>query len=160
MVKEMQILVFLLTLSLFFTSSLFSQTNPISWNWQNPKPQGNHLYDVHMFDSQRVISGGSAGTIIYTTNAGNEWEIEHSVGGYQTTPYTKTIWSLSFFSDGIGWATRSDGRILKSTDYGETWTQQYSTGGPALTGCSFVNENEGWVCGGGGKIFHTTNSGN
>ena len=58
-----------------------------------------------------------------------------------------------------GWAVQAKGTILKTTDGGDTWseeTQSYST---ALWGIDFVNEDLGFVCGSDGKILKTEDGG-
>ena len=38
------------------------------WEWQNPLPQGNSLFDLNVFDSQNAIMVGRMGTVIKTSD--------------------------------------------------------------------------------------------
>ena len=49
----------------FLTFFNFLQANAQSgWDWQNPLPQGNGLYAVHMFDQSTVIAVGEGSTVM------------------------------------------------------------------------------------------------
>lgn len=61
---------FYLFLLAFFTLSVVSAQN---WQWQNPLPQGNHLYSVKFVDSNTGYAVGCLGTILKTTNGGALW---------------------------------------------------------------------------------------
>ena len=51
---------------------LFSQQSD-NWMWLNPKPQGNNLYAVDFVDNNTGYASGNFGTILKTTDNGNEW---------------------------------------------------------------------------------------
>ena len=55
------------------------------WTWQNPLPQGNTLYAVHMIDSNTAIAFGAVGTVIRTTDRGARWSNQAGVGGTSQT---------------------------------------------------------------------------
>jgi len=63
----------------------------------------------------------------------------------------------------IAWAVGANGNIAYSTDWGYTWTAQQSGVTCELWEVFFVNDDEGWIVGGGvglpGVILHTTNGG-
>ncbi len=40
------------------------------WFWQYPKPQGNTLHDIFIFDQNTAIAVGDLGTVIKTTDGG------------------------------------------------------------------------------------------
>src|SRR6478672_6360356 len=45
------------------------------WIWQNPLPQGNTLQDFFFIDTNNGFAVGARGTILKTTDGGNDWEI-------------------------------------------------------------------------------------
>jgi photosystem II stability/assembly factor-like uncharacterized protein len=55
---------------------------------------------------------------------------------------TDDIW---FVDPNIGWAVNSDGKILKTTDGGDSWIEQKSMPGVYLRCVGFADANIGWV---------------
>lgn len=47
------------------------------WVWQNPLPQGNALEGVYFTDASNGWSVGDNGTIMHTTDGGNNWTPKH-----------------------------------------------------------------------------------
>ena len=45
------------------------------WVWQNPLPQGNTLQDFSFIDTNNGFAVGARGTILKTTDGGNNWQI-------------------------------------------------------------------------------------
>jgi photosystem II stability/assembly factor-like uncharacterized protein len=45
------------------------------WVWQNPLPQGNTLQDFSFIDTNNGFAVGARGTILKTTDGGNNWEL-------------------------------------------------------------------------------------
>ena len=45
------------------------------WVWQNPLPQGNTLQDFSFIDTTNGFAVGARGTILRTTDGGNNWDI-------------------------------------------------------------------------------------
>jgi photosystem II stability/assembly factor-like uncharacterized protein len=58
--------------------SLTSQIFPQGWSWQNPYPTGNTISDIYILDGTTVIAVGAAGTILKTTDSGNNWALQTS----------------------------------------------------------------------------------
>src|SRR5260370_34350331 len=52
------------------TSPSFAQSG---WFWQNPLPQGNHLWAAATLDPSTVVAVGAGGTILRTTDGGAPW---------------------------------------------------------------------------------------
>src|SRR6266705_993844 len=65
-----------------FGSAAFAQS---SWNWQSPLPQGNDLYGIHVFDSQRALAVGANAVVVSTANGGTSWDVRPSAGNVSTT---------------------------------------------------------------------------
>ena len=124
-----------------------------SWQWLNPLPQGNDLDGIHMFDANTAIAIGDGGTIIRTTNGGNNWSVRHRIVG--TSAYLK---GLSFPSDRLGFAVGWDA-LLKTTDAGINWNSKKISVAGWLNGCQFIDSLTGTVVGLDGQIYRTTDGG-
>ena len=83
------------TLALIFSiifSSLFAQ-----WEWQNPYPQGNHLFGLQFLNENEGWAVGDFGSIIHTENGGETWEQSYS-------GYSKRLREVYFYNSNKGWA--------------------------------------------------------
>jgi photosystem II stability/assembly factor-like uncharacterized protein len=96
---------------LLSTGSAYSQ-----WQWQNPLPQGNILFGSNYLNVNTGWACGDGGTIIKTTNAGDNWTV--------TSTYTKnSIRSVFFLNENTGFACGLNGTVLNSTDGGLKWSK-------------------------------------
>ncbi|MDZ4713792.1 MAG: YCF48-related protein [bacterium] len=64
--------------------------------------------------------------------------------------------SVFFINESTGWVCGFE-TILKTTDCGTSWSEQFING--FLRSVYFTDENTGWVCGDNGKLFRTTDGG-
>lgn len=127
------------------TSTIHAQDG---WHWQNPSPQGNDLYDMHVFDSDMAIAVGEHGTIIKSNNAGISWK-------HMENDIPALLRSVTFVDAQTGWAVgntyrddnfdEQDAVILHTTDGGQTWNQQDSNHDQDLRGVDFVDEETGFA---------------
>ncbi len=62
--------IFLLLMAL-----LYVPRSSAEWFWQNPLPQGNHLYAVTFTDGNTGVAAGDFGTVLRTTDAGTSWRV-------------------------------------------------------------------------------------
>ncbi|MBE9492478.1 MAG: hypothetical protein IMY70_06310, partial [Bacteroidetes bacterium] len=131
----------------FYLSTLFCHAQ---WEWQNPLPQGNHLKDVHFVDSLKGWAAGYYGTILYTEDGGESWEIKNS-------GVTNELESIHMVNSLEGWAVGWNGTIIHTSDGGNTWTLQDCGFDFTIHSVFFTDNNKGWVV--GGKILHTTDGG-
>lgn len=71
---------------------------------------------------------------------------------------TDDIW---FVTPDVGWAVNSDGKILKTSDGGDSWTVQFTAPGDYLRCVAFANANIGWVgtLTRARRLYHTLNGG-
>lgn len=112
------------------------------WFWQNPKPQGNPLHDIWLFDSQTAIAVGDVSTVITTSNGGQNWRVVHYCGGSSSNLLAV------FFSDrNNGWASGSNGLILKTSDGGTNWSAQTIPDIAEIRGLYFHDNLNGWAVG-------------
>lgn len=127
------------------------------WEWQNPLPTGNPILCSDFVDSLNGWFGSSAGTILHTTDGGNNWEIQHT--GINDL-YCE---SIDFIDHQEGWATgREDfgyAYILHTTDGGRNWMVQLVYMSLTLSIVTFKDHRHGWVGTGSGDIYYTIDGG-
>ena len=123
------------------------------WRWQNPLPQGNNLRAASLVDANTGTLVGDYGTIVRTTDGGNNWTI-------QSSGTTEILWGVSFTDGNNGTAVGENGTILRTTDGGAHWSPQTSGTALNLRAVSFTDANSGTAVGEGGVILRTTDGGN
>jgi photosystem II stability/assembly factor-like uncharacterized protein len=120
----------------------------------NPTDPDRKLNCVSFADNQHGLAVGD-GTILSTSDGGQNWE--------ECTFNFNLWWSVYLSQSGRAWAVGHNGSIAYSTDWGYTWTAQESGVTCELWEVFFINDNEGWIVGGGigkpGVILHTTTGG-
>ena len=102
------------------------------WVWQNPLPQGNTLQDFSFIDTNNGFAVGARGTILKTTDGGNNWEII-------TGETEDDLYGVSFTDSNIGTVVGNFGAILRTTDAGSHWTIQREGISDVLFGVSFTD---------------------
>ncbi|OGU38760.1 MAG: hypothetical protein A2315_01245 [Ignavibacteria bacterium RIFOXYB2_FULL_35_12] len=129
------------------------------WFWQYPKPQGNTLRDIFIFDSSKAIAVGDLGTVIKTYNGGESWDVQHHAGGTNIDLY-----SVHFTDTLNGWATGgiwfvNKNVLLKTNDGGQNWTEVATETDLPLNAVYFVDADTGIVVGEDGIVLRTTDGG-
>jgi len=134
---------------------IFITTVNAQWHWQNPLPQGNGFYGVHFSDANTGTAVGGNGTVVRTTNGGDKWTA-------QSSGTTDPLYGVYFFdaNNGIivGGQFGETGIVLRTSNGGENWTLQ-NLYNDELRAVSFPDNNTGYIVGGSGKIFKTTDGG-
>jgi photosystem II stability/assembly factor-like uncharacterized protein len=125
--------------------------------WQDIYPENSDCNDLYFFNNNTGFVCGNY-VMLKTTNAGANWTeflISPSDTNYHATVYFTDnstgyipIINLSTFA----------GKIYKTTNSGANWLLQQSLSGHAKS-IKFINVNTGFACGGGAKIWKTTNGG-
>lgn len=87
--------------------------NTSNWIWQNPKPQGNHLYDVGIINENEIIAVGDMGAVIKSNDGGKNW-YNLSIG------ISCPIYDVEFFNSSTGIIATFKG-VFKSSDGGLSW---------------------------------------
>ena len=125
----------------------------MQWRWQNPLPQGNNLRDATLVNANTGTLVGDYGTIVRTTDGGNNWSV-------QSSGTTETLWGVSFTDSNSGTVVGENGTILRTTDGGAHWMEQASGTALNLRAVSLADGNTGTAVGEGGVILRTTDGGN
>ena len=137
--------------------SLYAQDS--QYKWLHPTPQGNTLRWVKMWDANNWYATGDAATFMKTTNGGSSWIIKSNI---ITVPddYPSNFYGAEFLDMNTGFICTQYGKIIKTTDAGNTW----DTSGYVLQPCNvwrkvrFLNSNTGFAA--GSSLAFTTDGGN
>ncbi|MCK5839358.1 MAG: T9SS type A sorting domain-containing protein [Bacteroidales bacterium] len=121
---------------------LFSQTN---WEWTlQESGTTSALKDVYFANNMTGWAVGSEGTILKTSDGGNNWSA-------QTSGTVEELQVVHFIDENIGWITgggvsSEQAPLLKTTDGGDNW-QELSFGFSAffVRDIFFVDANVGWA---------------
>jgi photosystem II stability/assembly factor-like uncharacterized protein len=134
-------------------------TYPLIDNFSNPI-LGSLFYDIHFFDPNNGVASGFIATgnseVIYkTSNGGLNWTMMNvnNVGGWP-----RMINDFGFYSPLIGVAVGTNGRILRTTNSGNTWVPITSGVSNSLNGVNFATSSIGIIVG-DQVILRTTNGG-
>src|SRR5207247_1633014 len=122
------------------------------WVWQNPLPQGNHLFGLSFTDANNGTAVGLHGTILRTTDGRARWVS-------QASGSTNNLNAVFFSDTNDGTAVSWYGIIIRTTDGGAHWLSQRSGTGEFLYGVSFTDANNGTAVGEDGTILRTTKGG-
>jgi len=146
--------IILLALYIFLFESMCGQiSGNIDWFWQYPKPQGNTLNDIYIFNQDTAIAVGDLGTVIKTTNGGENWSVQHHAAGT-----SQDFTGVYFLDELIGWAVGGTA-LLKTEDGGNSWTEIQTNTPFAMRAVHFVDADTGIVVGNDGIVLRTTDGG-
>jgi len=122
-----------------------------------PSPTNKTLRNLYFIDAQSGWAAGEGGTIIHTSDGGDNWIVQNS-----TVP--SFIVDVFFINENLGWAisfrdTFPFGTIiLKTTNGGDNWTaDDYPDGNAFMNTVFFFDSLNGWI--GGTYIAGTTDGG-
>ncbi len=122
------------------------------WTELNPKVPRVDYIGLHFVNKDTGWACGDLGTVIKTTNGGQDWTTEET---NTTTPILK----VNSFNGQIVIASGFNGLILRSADGGESWTQITSGVTGDLWGLQMINDSLGWACGLNQTLLKTTDAG-
>ena len=140
--------------ALVFILAINISSQDTDWYWQNPLPQGNTLEHLQITSSNSGYTIGSAGTIIKTVSAGEEWNVVDF-------PSKTNLKALSFISETVGWVIGQKDNVVElfsTLNGGIHWEVIFTNTGELVSVC-FLNNNIGWMSI-DSLIYFTTDSGN
>jgi photosystem II stability/assembly factor-like uncharacterized protein len=141
---------------IFLFSFLLAVTSSrAQWEWQNPLPQGNNLESVFFTSLSTGYAVGLGGTILKTTDGGNNWS-------FQNSGTTAFLYSVYFTSENKGFVVGMGGNysiILETIDAGQTWTNITPFNTSGLYAVFFPTADTGYIAGDQGVILRTTDGG-
>lgn len=124
----------------------FSQWNVINSGTTNS------LYSVH-FPSINIGYAVGFEKILKTTNEGLTWTTDSTLSG-------KTLRSVFFVNDTLGYTVGNNGLILYTNNGGITWINQTIGTTYNLNAVFFLNSNNGFAVDDSGTVFSTIDGGN
>ena len=135
-------------------------SNPVlTWVSRNPA-----VFSVSSTGLVRARSKGSGRLIVSSGGRSDSADVlvlpTESGWFRQTSGTTFDLNGVFFLPDGnAGWAVGAGGRIIATTNAGQSWTTQPSNTSFTLNAVWFTSAREGWAVGQAGTVLHTTNSG-
>ena len=131
------------------TLSAFAQ----GWEWQYPSPQANNLYTVSFVNDRLGWAAGYDGTILHTTNSGENWS-------FQSVDTRMRITDITFIDSLHGWATTdyNPSGLYRTEDGGLHWSIIPSEIG--MNAVCFIDSLSGWfACSHTHDLYHSTDGG-
>lgn len=124
------------------------------WNWLNPKPQGNDLRSLWVFDENSFIAIGAFATCVSSDNQGDSIKVQYNIAG-QSNLFSDIV----FTTGGIGFSVGEQGKILRTDDRGQNWYLVSSPTTKSLNGIAFATDSIGVIVAERGNMFRTVDAG-
>jgi photosystem II stability/assembly factor-like uncharacterized protein len=116
------------------------------------------LFGLHMVSGQEGVASGLEGRLARTTDGGQRWTFDPVE---VDVPLVDPLFKVVQFPDGSGWAAGAAGEVMRREPGEQAW-KRAKLGQDVLTwlhGISFSDQQHGWLVGGYGLIFRTTDGG-
>ncbi len=127
----------------------------VTWQYQNSGTSA-QLWYLDFFNADTGLAVGASSTILRTTNGGTTW-LPFNLA---TSTLIYKVHYVNAMTAYIGTSSATVGRLLRSTDAGQTWNNVPGyTGGGTTRGIFFINPDTGWVTNSLYQIYRTTNGG-
>lgn len=144
--------------SMVIMLSMLSTANSQIYWIQQPSPVSKELRKCLFVDSLYGWVIGDSGTVIRTTNGGNNWSVQNS------GVYSFELRDLSFPDRNNGWIVCVDSMqktlILRTTNSGQNWTGSYfPVPSMIFNAIYFLNSSTGFITGYSGRVFKSIDSG-
>jgi hypothetical protein len=141
--------------SLFPTNNWISFENPV--NPANDIITGGEFYDWNQYLVGWSSNPGPIPLLLKRIDSDTTWEIVYS---FVPQPYApEDICAGTTSLNEILYVCGSNGKIYKSTDRGDSWSEQYTNITENLNAIDFVNDTIGYCVGENGTILFTSNGG-
>lgn len=118
-----------------------------------------NLFALSFADANNGMAAGAMGTLVTTNNAGTTWTDRSIASMSNLTGNPDYITSIKCVTATTAFLCTSNmGLIMKTSDFGVTWTTQLDMqGSDAMMAMDFIDANNGWVVSGLGNVYKTTN---
>ncbi len=117
-----------------------------------------NLNVISVTDSLIRIAGNN-GVHISSNDRGLTWNSNEPISGKSPQGEPLNILSISFKDNSVGWASGSNGEILKTTNGGNFWISQTSGITVNINKITFNSYLYGFAAGDSGRVIFTTNGG-
>ncbi|MBL4654207.1 MAG: T9SS type A sorting domain-containing protein [Bacteroidia bacterium] len=137
-----------------YNGAVWKSDDAGGWGW-NEIETGDSLTSynsVYFMDGSNGFIAGDKGTIIKTSDGGNNWT-------KLNTPTTQKLRKIYFKNNTLGFAIGDSGTILRTDDGGENWSLKNSWAKSTLMDIHFLSSDTGYIVGDKGLILFTSNSG-
>jgi photosystem II stability/assembly factor-like uncharacterized protein len=124
-----------------------------SWQWLNPRPQGNDLWDVCVVDSNLIVAVGSKNAILRSSNGGRTWTVN------KTVPDISFLESVAFGDARVGLAVGDAPYCLRTEDGGLTWDDIPNPANRQAWDVSFAGKDHAYIVGPGGLVLRSSDAG-
>lgn len=150
-----------------FSKIMYTEDGGDTWKEQEQTLMGNTYFDLldlpsmfglHVKSASEAVTAGLEAHIASTRDTGKTWAYETINAG--DVPLVDPMFDIVEFADGSGWAVGAAGEVLKR-DPTTGWARA-KIGQDVLTwlrALSFSDQQNGWIVGGFGLIFRTTDGG-
>ncbi|MEN0063319.1 MAG: YCF48-related protein [Myxococcota bacterium] len=126
------------------------------WTWANPLPQGSPIDRVRWVTDTTAFALTNGGGVLRTTDAGNTWHTLYALQGLGYGDHG----AMSFLDDQQGWLVGRQGRVVRTQDGGESWTDLSLKDFPyTLHDVTFTNPQHGVAVGTTGRLITTDDGG-
>jgi photosystem II stability/assembly factor-like uncharacterized protein len=118
------------------------------------------LFGVDMVSASEGVGVGLEGRVVRTSDGGQRWSFD-TVEVEADIPLVDPFFRVLQFADGSGWAVGAAGEVIRREPGATAW-HRGKLGQDVLTwlhGISFSDQQHGWLVGGYGLIFRTTDGG-
>lgn len=137
---------------IFLSLQGYSSEDIGSLSQQNVRVIPDDLFGVDFFDQQHGLISGYYGTVMKTTDAGQNWQ-------HVDTGSKQLLRRVNMVSVDVAWAVGHRGGILKSSDGGSSWQLIAVETDEYLRDVDFFDEQVGWVVGHEATILFTDDGG-
>lgn len=115
------------------------------------RPINEAFYGIHFINNDTGYIVGKHGSIFKTIDKGLSWNSLNS-------GTTASLWDIHFVDENIGIVT-GDGRILRTTNAGQNWTEVHTDLPKQYKNMAFIDSQTGFIAGSQGEILKTTDAG-
>jgi photosystem II stability/assembly factor-like uncharacterized protein len=117
------------------------------------------LFGIHAVDGQHAIASGLEGHVARTSDGGARWSFDKIDAG--DVALVDPLYDVTEQPDGTGWSVGAAGEVIRKGPADPAWTRA-KIGQDVLTwlrAINFSDPKNGWMVGGFGLIFRTTDGG-